>query len=91
MPLCACLRDSTANLHRAADDRAFAQLLDDGINAIRQEQWQRAEQLLDKSLVEAEKFGKNDRRVGGSLVNLGIIYGQRKDWAKAIDGEQTRP
>jgi tetratricopeptide (TPR) repeat protein len=68
----------------AADNRAFSQLLDDGMNAIRQEQWQRAEQLLDKSLVEAEKFGKNDRRVGESLVNLGVIYGHRKDWARAI-------
>jgi len=83
MPLCACLAIAQQTC-MAADDRAFTQLLDDGINAIRQEQWQRAEQLLDKSLVEAEKFGKNVRRVGGSLVNLGIIYGQRKDWAKAI-------
>lgn len=84
MALCVCFAFAQ-QVCRAADDRAFAQLLDDGINAIRQKQWQRAEQLLDKSLVEAEKFGKNDRRVGESLVNLGVIYGQRKDWTKAID------
>lgn len=77
-----CLAFAPSGL--AADDRLFNQLLQDGLNAIRKQQWQQAEQLFDKSLKEAEKFGPNDRRVGESLVNLAVIYGNQKDWPKAI-------
>jgi|AGTN01.1.fsa_nt_gi Tetratricopeptide repeat. len=83
LPLCVCFALGQGAL-AAGNDKEFSQLLKDGMNAIRQNQLQSAEPLLEKSLKEAEKFGPNDRRVGESLVNLGVVYAQKKDWPKAI-------
>ena len=65
-------------------DKEWKELLNKGMNAIRAQKWTEAEETLDKSLIEAEKFGKEDKRVAASLVNLACCYAKKGDYEKAI-------
>ncbi|MCA9819082.1 MAG: tetratricopeptide repeat protein, partial [Cyanobacteria bacterium HKST-UBA01] len=67
------------------DDALWKEKLNRGMDAIRQNKWEEAQSFLDQSLVEAEKFGKSDKRVAGSLVNLASCYANAKEFDKAIE------
>lgn len=67
------------------DDALWKEKLNRGMDAIRQNNWEEAESFLDQSLAEAEKFGKSDKRVAGSLVNLASCYANAKKFDKAIE------
>ncbi len=68
----------------AMDDKLWNQLLAQGMNAFRQNNWQQAGQALTQSLKAAEEFGTSDHRVAASLVNLACVYAHYKDYTRAI-------
>ncbi len=60
-------------------------LMTQGEDALRKGDMKTAEPLLDKALVEAEKIGKDDRRVASTLNDLAVVASSKKDFAKAVE------
>src|SRR5262245_26891143 len=66
-----------------AQEQEWDKLMSDAATAVQSKQSAQAQQLYEKALVEAQKFGSKDPRLDKTLVAMATLYEDQKNWAKA--------
>lgn len=71
--------------HRAhgQDESAWQERMQQAQAALGRSDWPEAARQLESALGDAERFGPNDRRLAATLVQLGSVYNQVGEFAKA--------
>ena len=64
-------------------DEAWKNLVMQALSASSANDYQKSEQIFQKALHEAERFGAGDPRVGATLNSLGLVYKAEKRHAEA--------
>jgi len=70
-------------LAQESDEAAWKTLVMQALTAAGAEDFSKAEQLFQRSLHEAERFGPNDPRMGTTLNSLGLVFKAEKRYADA--------
>ncbi len=66
-----------------AQEQGWDKLMSDASAAAQSKQTAQSQQLYEKALAEAQKFGSKDPRLDKTLVTMATFYEAQKNWAKA--------